>query len=134
MMQAVGLNVEIEVLEWATQLDRYQKGSYQMMSFSYSARFDPALSYEQVSGPKDKQPRKVWDDAEGLRLLDEVMTVTDKPARQALFDRMHRRFIETVPMLVLYNGVDSVAHSKRIEGYEPWLGAKPRLWGVKRLP
>ena len=131
MMQAVGLNVEIEVLEWATQLDRYQKGSYQMMSFSYSARFDPALSYEQVSGPKDKQPRKVWDDAEGLALLEEAMTVTDQAARQSLFDRMHRRFIATVPMLVLYNGVDSVAYSRRIDGYRPWLGAKPRLWGVR---
>ncbi|BBK40411.1 peptide ABC transporter substrate-binding protein [Allostella vacuolata] len=131
MMQAVGLNVEIEVLEWATQLDRYQKGTYQMMSFSYSARFDPALSYEQVSGPKDKQSRKVWDDAEGLAMLEQVMTVTARDQRQALFDRMHRRFIETVPMIVLYNGVDSVAHSKRIEGYEPWLGAKPRLWEVR---
>ena len=26
MLQAVGLNVEIEVLDWATQLDRYQQG------------------------------------------------------------------------------------------------------------
>ena len=131
MMQAVGLNVEIEVLEWATQLDRYQKGTYQMMSFSYSARFDPALSYEQVSGPKDKQPRKVWEDPEGLKLLEQAMTVTDKPARQKLFDAMHRRFQETVPMIVLYNGVDTVAHSRRVEGYEPWLGAKPRLWEVR---
>ncbi len=131
MLQAVGLNVEVEVMEWATQLDRYQKGDYQMMSFSYSARFDPALGYEQVSGPKDRQPRKVWEDAEGLKLLEEAMTVTDQPARQLLFDRMHRRFVATAPMIVLYNGVDSVAHSTRIEGYRPWLGAKPRLWGVR---
>ncbi len=131
MMQAVGLNVDIEVLEWATQLDRYQKGTYQMMSFSYSARFDPALSYEQVSGPKDKQPRKVWDDAEGLRLLEQVMTVTDKGERQKRFDAMHRRFLETVPMIVLYNGIDTVAHSRRVRGYDPWLGAKPRLWEVR---
>ncbi len=61
MMQAVGINAQIEVLDWATQLDRYNKGNYQMMSFSYSSRLDPALSYEQFSGPKDKQPRKVWE-------------------------------------------------------------------------
>ncbi|MCC7271819.1 MAG: ABC transporter substrate-binding protein [Alphaproteobacteria bacterium] len=132
MLQAVGLNVEIEVMEWATQLDRYAKGSFQMMSFSYSARFDPALSFEQISGPKDKQPRKVWEDAEALALLERAMTVTDPPERQKLFDALHRRYLETVPMIVLYNGADSVVFSKRIVGYEPWLGAKPRLWGVRR--
>ena len=62
MMQAVGINAQIEVLEWATQLDRYNSGNYQMSSFSYSSRLDPALAYEQFSGPKAKQPRKVWDD------------------------------------------------------------------------
>ena len=36
-----------------------------------------------------------------------------------------------MPMLVLYNGVDSVAYSRRIDGYRPWRGAKPRLWGVR---
>src|SRR5690606_34373847 len=102
MMQAVGLNVEIDVMEWATQLDRYQKGNYQMMSFSYSARFDPALSYEQISGPKDKQSRKVWEDAEALKLLARVMTVTETAERQKLFDALHRRFLETVPMIMLY--------------------------------
>lgn len=132
MMQAVGLNVEIDVMEWATQLDRYQKGNYQMMSFSYSARFDPALSYEQISGPKDKQSRKVWEDAEALKLLARVMTVTETAERQKLFDALHRRFLETVPMIMLYNGVDTSAMSKRVEGFEPWLGAKPRLWGVRR--
>jgi peptide/nickel transport system substrate-binding protein len=70
MLQAVGINAEVEVLEWATQLDRYNKGNYQMMVFSYSARLDPALSYEQFSGPKDKQSRKVWDNPQALALID----------------------------------------------------------------
>ncbi|MGE0714207.1 MAG: ABC transporter substrate-binding protein [Alphaproteobacteria bacterium] len=132
MLQSVGLNVEIEVMEWATQLDRYSKGNYQMMSFSYSARFDPALSFEQISGPKDKQPRKVWEDARALALLERAMTVTDKAERQSVFDDLHRRYLETVPMIVLYNGVDSAVVSRRVIGADPWLGAKPRLWEVRR--
>jgi len=46
MAQAVGINIEIEVLDWAAQLDRYNKGDYQAMAFVYSARLDPSLSFD----------------------------------------------------------------------------------------
>ena len=130
MMQQVGIAVEIEVLEWATQLDLYLKGSYQMMSFSYSARLDPALNYEMMSGPKATQPRKIWDNPEALKLLGESMVVADRARRQALFDQLHERFLADVPMLVLYNGVDISASGKRVRGYKGWAAGQPRLWGV----
>ena len=89
MMQAVGINAQIEVLEWATQLDRYNSGNYQMSSFTYSSRLDPALSYEQFSGAKAKQPRKVWDDPAAQKLIDQSFTEADPKKRQALFDQLH---------------------------------------------
>ena len=73
MAQAVGINIEIEVLDWAAQLDRYNKGDYQAMAFTYSARLDPSLSYEMLTGPKATQPRKVWDNPEAQELLRESM-------------------------------------------------------------
>src|SRR5262249_51767480 len=78
MMQAIGINVDLQVVEWATHLDQYTSGKYQMMSFAYSARLDPALSYESIAGDKDKQPRKVWDDPEALKLIDQAFVVSDK--------------------------------------------------------
>ncbi len=36
MAQQAGFNVELEVLDWATQLDRYGSGEYQAMTFAYS--------------------------------------------------------------------------------------------------
>ena len=130
MMQAVGINAEIEVLEWATQLDRYNKGNYQMMSFSYSARLDPALSYEQFSGPKDSQPRKVWDEAEAQALLEKASTVSDETERQKLFDELHKRQMETTPLIIFANGQEAWGHTKRIQGADPWEG-KPRVWGAR---
>ncbi|MDF2813670.1 MAG: peptide transporter substrate-binding protein [Microvirga sp.] len=130
MMQAVGINAEIEVLEWATQLDRYNKGNYQMMSFSYSARLDPALSFEQFSGPKDTQPRKVWDDAEAQALLEKASTISDEAERQKLFDELHKRQMATTPLIIFANGQEAWAHTKRVQGAEPWEG-KPRAWGAR---
>ncbi len=133
MLQAAGINAEIEVLDWATQLDRYNKGNYQMQSFSYSARFDPALGFEQFAGPKDKQPRKVWDNPEAQALIDKAMAVADTAERQALFDDLHKRVIADVPLINYYNGVDVIAHSKRITGFQPWQ-SKLRMWEVTITP
>lgn len=129
MMQAVGINAEIEVLEWATQLDRYNKGNFQMESFSYSGRFDPALGFEQISGPKDKQPRKVWEDPEALALIDKSMSVVDPAERQKIFDDLHKRLIEQVPVIFTHNEVDCVAYNKRVSGVTPWM-SKLRLFEV----
>ena len=97
MAQAVGINIEIEVLDWATQLDRYNRGDYQAMIFGYSARLDPSLTFELLIGPKATQPRKVWDNPEAQELLRQSMMIDDTAKRQALFDEMHRRFIADVP-------------------------------------
>jgi len=129
MLQAVGINVEIEVLEWATQLDRYNKGNYQMMSFSYSSRLDPALSFEQFTGPKDKQPRKVWDNPEAQALLDKASVLSDTAERQKLFDELYRRQLVDTPLIIMFNGIETSAQGKRIQGQPYWEG-KQRLWGV----
>lgn len=130
MMQAIGLNVEIEVLEWATQLDRYNKGNYQMMAFSYSPRLDPALSFEQIAGPKDKQARKVWDNPEALALIDKASVVSNEAERSRMFDELHKQFMRDLPMIMIYNPVDVNALQKRLQGYTPWVASKPRLWEV----
>ncbi|WP_343716460.1 ABC transporter substrate-binding protein [Inquilinus sp.] len=130
LAQQAGFNIELEVLDWGAQLDRYTSGQYQIMSFSYSARMDPALSYEMVSGPKDTQPRKVWENQEALKLIQEAMVTSDPQQRQVIFDKLHRMQIEDVPLIVTYNGAEIAAVSDRLEGYKPWTASKPRLWNV----
>ena len=130
MAEAAGIKIDIEVLDWAAQLDRYNKGDYQAMSFVYSARLDASLSFEMLTGPKATQPRKVWDNPDGEEMLRRSMLTDDKDKRQALFDEMHRRFIADVPMIVLFNGSELAATGKNVVGYAGWLFGQPRFWGV----
>jgi peptide/nickel transport system substrate-binding protein len=130
MAQAVGINIELDVMDWAAQLDRYNRGDYQAMAFVYSARLDPSLSFEMLAGPKATQPRKVWDNPEAQEMLRQSMMIDDTAKRQALFDEMHRRFIADVPMIVLFNGAELTALHKNIKGYAGWLYPQPRFWGV----
>ena len=126
-----GIRIELEVLDWATQLDRYTKGDYQTMAFAYSARLDPSLAYDMFTGPKDTQPRKVWDDPEAQAKLNESMRSADKARRQALFDELHKRMLADVPLIPLYNGLQINAIGKRVAGFRGWQAEAPRLWNVR---
>ena len=130
MAQEAGLDIDIDVLDWATELDRYSHGDYQLMAFPFSARLEPSLSYEMITGPKQSQPRKVWDDPEAEALLAKSMTVDDTAARQAVFDAMHRLMLKEVPIIVLYNQTVTAAARANVQGYRNWPATQPRYWGV----
>lgn len=131
MAREVGLNIELEVLEWAAQLDRYTSGNYQTMFFSFSARLDPSLSFEMITGPKDTQPRKVWGERAAIDLVRESMVTPSPERRQAIFDELQRMFVEHLPMIPLWNSADIVAHRANVSGYRTWAAAVPRYWGVR---
>lgn len=134
MLQAVGINTRLEVMEWASQLDRYNSGKYQMMTFPYSARLDPSLNYEMMAGDKDKQPRKVWDDPKALALIEASSRTTDIARRQAQFDELHRLFLADAPMMPLFNGLDVGAFRETVKGYTPWALKRARAWEVAKTP
>jgi len=131
MLQTVGINATLEVLEWGTQLDRYNRGSYQVMAFPYSARLDPSLNYDAVMGSKDEQPRKVWDNLEAQALLEKSMRVSDRAERQEIFDDLHARFLKEVPFVMLYNGIEASAFRKNVHGFTASVFSKPRAWEVR---
>ncbi|MFU1910733.1 ABC transporter substrate-binding protein [Bordetella hinzii] len=132
MLQAVGIKVKLETMEWATQLDRYNAGKYQMMTFPYSARLDAALNYEMLTGDKDKQPRKLWDNPKAVDLVAQASQATDRAERQRLFDELHTLFLADVPSIPIYNGLDVGAFRSNVKGYTPWAVKKPRAWEVEK--
>ena len=134
MARDAGLNIELEVLDWGTQQDRYLSGSYQLVSFSWSARLDPSLSFEMFSGDKTKQVRKVWDNPEALRLLASSSAVSDQAARQAIFDQMEALFRQDVAMIPIFSGVRTSAARANVIGYRGWALGSPRAWGVSFKP
>ncbi len=130
MAQEAGINIEIETLDWATLLDRYTAGNYSAMSFTYSARLDPSLSFDMVSGNKDKSPNKVWDNPEGLNLIAESATVSDEKQRQSLFNKLEGMIRADVPLIPLYSGTRIGAVRANVDGYKTWPVGYPRMWGV----
>lgn len=131
MLQSAGINAEIEVLEWASQLDRFNSGKYQIMAFNYSNRTDPALAYQTVVGSKAKKANAVWDDADVSKLVNQALQETDQAKRQAIFDDLHARFLEQAPLVMLANGLDVGVSGPKVKGYRTWQGFA-RFWGVEK--
>lgn len=130
MALEAGINIQIDTLDWAAQLDRYYSGNYQAMTFAYSARLDPSLSYESIIGDKALDPRKIWGDAGARALLERSRATADAKQRQAVFDRLHARFMRQAPAVMLFNQGHITATRANIVGYKGWAAAQMRLWGV----
>jgi peptide/nickel transport system substrate-binding protein len=131
MLREAGINLELEVIEWATQLQRYTRGEYQMMSFGFSARLDPSLSFEMFTGPKATEPRKAWDNPAVQALLEQSMRETDPARRRATFDAMFRQLMEDVPAIALYSSVTHAVTPAHVQGFRSWAVDAPRAWGVR---
>lgn len=133
MLVAAGIKAEVETLEFGTQLDRYFKGQYQLMVFNYTPYLDPMFVFDRFTGDKRRQPDRVWDSPRALELIDRL-AAAKADDKQALYDELHRLFIADSPMIVWSSGTMVSAFSKKVKGYEPWAGRKPRFWNVEIGP
>lgn len=130
MLQAVGINAEVQVLEFATQFQRYYSGNYQMMVWNLTSYLDPIFLFERFIGDKSKQADKVWDDPKARALLTRLFAAETPEARQPVFDDLHRLFLEDAPLVVWAPRVSFAATRGKVEGFQPWPGGLPRLWNV----
>jgi len=131
LLQAAGINAEVEMLEFPTQFRRYYAGRYQMMTWNIAPYLDPMFIFERFIGDKAKQPEKVWDDPRARDLLAALFKATGEAEKQAVFDALHRLMLDDMPMLVWATPPTNAAYSIRVKGYETWAGQKPRFLNVE---
>lgn len=132
MLNAAGINAPLEVRDWATQLDLYRSGKYELALFAYSARLDPLLMFQSLIGDKTAEPTRQWDDDQAAALLKEVSGVTDVEQRRKLFNDLHELMAEQVPLIGLFNLSVIAGLGPDIEGYAGWPGGTHRFWGVSK--
>ncbi|MGZ2475253.1 ABC-type transport system substrate-binding protein [Sinorhizobium medicae] len=129
MMQQAGLNVQIEVLDYATQVDRRRSGNYQVISQSVAPRLDPALMYSFYVGDKDKNASLMWDDPKAIELMNAAYAEADQARRQKIFDEFHELMLKEMPGIFLYDMVDVWGATRKLKGQPVWQ-SNARLWEV----
>lgn len=127
LLQAAGINSQIETVEWGLQLERYTKGNYQAQSFGYSGRFDPMGAWERIVGPES---RKVWKDEAATALLKKGTEAANPEDVRKISDELYAMFIEEVPAVSLYHVNLALGFNRRLEGVKASPLEAPTLWNV----
>ena len=130
MLTAAGINAQLEILDWATQLDNYLKGNFQLSSFAYSARLDPRLMYLKLVGSKDAKKTHQWENPQASVWVQEAVKETDPVKLQKIYDRLHTAMAKDLPIYGLYNDPVISAIRPNVKGFKPWSTNKPRFWRV----
>jgi peptide/nickel transport system substrate-binding protein len=114
-------------------MDRWRSGKFQLLSFGFSAKADPSLSYEFILGDRTKSPSKTWDDPAALALLSASALTTDAAQRREIFERLHAFMIRDVPYVALFSPADINAVRDGVSGFRPWQFGRARFWSVARV-
>lgn len=128
-LQAVGINADLEVVDFASQLPRYFSGDYDLITWNYTPTLNPALIIDRATGSKDTSPSKIWTNPEARTVVDDILK-SPIEAQQPLYDKLNSLFLADAPMLVWASGEVTSACSNKVKGYRAWPGRTPRFWGV----
>jgi len=124
-LQAVGINVKLNVVDWPVLAKGQAKGELQMYILGASPMPDPALAYAYLFRNKFLD---VYPDVEELR--QQALNTADVKARTELFEQIHKLCYERVPWVLSCNYNRLQAHWDYVKGYQVLSTSVPRLWGV----
>jgi peptide/nickel transport system substrate-binding protein len=115
MWAAVGINIEVEVVDWATHLTRWQKGEHEILSFAMIGRMDP-LSQTIILGPKNFYNYK---NQEAFAIREALENTWDPGKQNELFRKLYDLTCQEVPFMINFYIHNSIALKPQVKGYDP---------------
>lgn len=131
MLQQAGINAQLEIMEFATQIQAQSKGTYQAMVMAFSARPDVTMALDVFVGDSKQRTNAVTDDPAIQAMVSESGQIADPQKRRALLTKIHAALLEDATTIVLFNRVEADGLAANVEGYKRWAMALPRFWGVR---
>ncbi len=114
----VGIEVNIETLDFATWLDRQGQGDFDAFLLGWLGNLDPAAYYQeqhQTDGPNNYQE---YSNPQVDQLLQQGATETDDDARKQAYDQAAQLIVDDVSYLYLYNPDVVQAWAPGLAGYQ----------------
>jgi peptide/nickel transport system substrate-binding protein len=117
-LEPIGIDVEIEVLDFATWLDRQGQGQFDAFLLSWLGNIDPAAFYESQHITDGSNNYQGYSNPEVDRLLGEASTTVDEDARKQLYDQAAKLIVDDVSYLYLFNPDVVQAWAPGLSGYQ----------------
>lgn len=119
-LEEIGVNVEIEVLEWGAYLENTAAGEHDMFILGWTTVTGDAdygmhpLFHSSNYG--DPGNRTFWSTEELDTILDEARQTADEEERQTLYSEAQEILVEEAPMLYIHHQEYLKAVSEDVEG------------------
>jgi peptide/nickel transport system substrate-binding protein/glutathione transport system substrate-binding protein len=124
-LKAVGIEAEIQLVEWATLLEQKNSGNYDAMIYGVSVKLPDPDAYAYYFGADSTY----WANPIGYRdealeaLLREGRSVIDPAARQQIYRQVEERLLETSPWVFVNWREQAQAYRSTVHGYVHQSGA-----------
>lgn len=126
MWAAVGINTEIEVIDWATHLARWKNADHEIMSFAMIGRMDPVaqtwnLSASNFYGYKNDKLNE---------LRNQMNDTVDLDEKNRLFREIYKITCQDIPYMITFYIDASYAFKPYIKNFTDFDAFKTRLWNL----
>jgi peptide/nickel transport system substrate-binding protein len=128
----LGVQVEIESVEFATWLDRNTQGDFDAKLLGWLGNVDPSDYYYRQHHSEGPSNDHNYSNPEVDRLLDEANAELDEDARKELFDQAVEIIVDENSYTYLYNPDTVEAWSPVLQDYEVRADGR-NLFGTVRL-
>jgi len=126
MWAAVGINTEIEVVDWATHLARWKKAEHEILSFAMIGRMDPvAQTWNLSSGNFYGYKNDKIDE-----LRNQMNNTIDLEERNRLFREIYKITCEEVPYMINFYINNTGAFKKNLGGFTDFDAYRTRWWNL----
>jgi peptide/nickel transport system substrate-binding protein len=126
MWAAVGINTEIEVVDWATHLARWKKAEHEILSFAMIGRMDPVAQTWNLSSGNFYGYKNEKIDEYRAKMNETV----DQEERNRLFREIYKITCEEVPYMINFYINNSYAFKKKLKGFTDYDAFKTRVWNL----
>lgn len=126
MWAAVGINTELEVVDWATHLARWKKGDHDILSFAMMGRMDPVAQ----TWTLDKNNFYGYQSARAQQLRQAMADTLDQEKKQEYFKDIYRLTCQDVPFIINFYIHNTYAFKPYVKGFTDFDIFKTRFWDM----
>ncbi|RKY04489.1 MAG: hypothetical protein DRP56_09975, partial [Planctomycetota bacterium] len=117
----IGLEVDTELYDWPTYLEKMRNGSHQMFFSGWMADYPDVESFLSVFyGPNASWPNSTnFNNPEFNALYERVSVMPDGPQRTKLYRQAQRLVLEEMPCAFTYHRIGYIIHHNWLGNVKP---------------
>jgi ABC-type transport system substrate-binding protein len=123
-LRQVGIDVELDIFEWATTFTMMREGSFPYHLFSFGwltttadADYTMFSNYHSEELPPESWNSWRYANERVDELLEQARVSVDIDEREALYAEVQEILAEELPNVPIYNTIEVAAHSSAVQGF-----------------